>query len=206
MRNKAWDQCPGPATHVVWLGDFNTHHPMWDKDRNLHLFTQANLDKAQLVIDAMANYDLQMLLPKDIPTLCTMASWNYTCLDNVPESSSLHELVIEWQTISEECPPRMDHMPIITTLKMSPGRQVAVPKPNFKLTNWPNLRKELTKKLVNIDPQKKVWSECEFYSRFNALTAAITDTNWSGSPEDKPITIHQMLVVKRTLTEMHGST
>jgi len=56
------------------MGDFNTHHPMWDENRNLHLFTRTNLNKAQVVIDAMANYDLQMLLPKDIPTLCTMAS------------------------------------------------------------------------------------------------------------------------------------
>src|SRR5882724_6057656 len=32
------------AEHIIWLGDFNRHHPMWDEDCNVHLFTRANLD------------------------------------------------------------------------------------------------------------------------------------------------------------------
>jgi len=82
-------------TCILWLGDFNTHHPIWDENRNSHLFMHANLNKAQVVIDAMANYNLQMLLPKDIPTLCAMASQNFTHLDNVLASSSLQELITE---------------------------------------------------------------------------------------------------------------
>jgi len=29
----------GAADHIFWCGDFNQHHPLWDEDRNKHLFT-----------------------------------------------------------------------------------------------------------------------------------------------------------------------
>ena len=40
---------------MIWLGDFNRQHPMWDEDRNSHLFMQALLNKAQVIIDAIVN-------------------------------------------------------------------------------------------------------------------------------------------------------
>lgn len=51
---------------TVWLGDFNRHHPMWDKERNAHLFTRENLDRAQKLLDLLTMYDMRMALPKDI--------------------------------------------------------------------------------------------------------------------------------------------
>ena len=102
------------------------------REQDSHLFTWTSLNKAQVVIDAMANYDLQMLFPKNIPTLCTMATSNFTWPDNILGSSSLKEHVLV-QDHPEEHPPRMDPIPIIITLKMSPGRQEIL-KPNF---NWP---------------------------------------------------------------------
>jgi len=71
-----------------------------------------------------------------------MASWNFTHLDNVLASS----------LPTRECPPKTDHMPITTTIEMSPGRQATMPKPNFKATNWPYFLKELTKSLPNYAP------------------------------------------------------
>src|SRR5882724_6159081 len=136
MRKKAHEQSPRHLTHVIWMGDFNRHHPMWDKSRNAHLFTQANLDKARIIIDVMANYDLQMILPKNVLTLCSMATKNFTQPDNILVSSSLREHMIECKMIPEEQPARTDHMPIITTLDTSPGRQEEMPKHNFKATDW----------------------------------------------------------------------
>ena len=78
MSRKAHDQNPRYQTHVIWLGDFNRHHIMWDKSRNSHLFMRSNLDKAQIIINVMAKYDLQMILPKNVLTLCAMATRNYT--------------------------------------------------------------------------------------------------------------------------------
>ena len=49
MRNMARADNSRLPHHIVWMGDFNTHHLMWDEERNSHLFTRANLDKAQVI-------------------------------------------------------------------------------------------------------------------------------------------------------------
>ena len=67
----------------VWLGDFNRHHPLWDEERNSHLFTESNLRLAQTLLDAVQEWELQMILPKDIPTLQAFGTGNYTRPDNV---------------------------------------------------------------------------------------------------------------------------
>ena len=33
--------------NFIWLGDFNRHHPLWDKERNAYLFTKVALVKLQ---------------------------------------------------------------------------------------------------------------------------------------------------------------
>src|SRR5882724_3640458 len=105
-----------------------------------------------------------------------MATGNFTCPDNVLTSSSLSELVLECKTAPEECPPQTDHIPIITTLAMNPGRHKETPKPNFNSTDWPTFQKELSTKLESTDTRHEITNESEFYSRLNTLMLAITDT------------------------------
>ena len=52
---------------MIWLGNFNRHHPLWDEERNAHLFTANNLDAAQTLLDLLADHNMIMALPKDIP-------------------------------------------------------------------------------------------------------------------------------------------
>jgi len=56
---------------------------MWDESRNAHLFTRGILEKAQFLIDAIAEFDLQMTLLAGIPTLCALATGNDTWPDNI---------------------------------------------------------------------------------------------------------------------------
>src|SRR5882724_11095775 len=58
--------------HIIWLGDFNRHHPMWDEGCNAHLFTRAKLYKAQHLIDVIMELELYMTLPKDLMMLRAM--------------------------------------------------------------------------------------------------------------------------------------
>jgi len=43
------------AGRDIWLGDFNWHHPMWDNNTNIGLFTRANLDAAEELIELVAS-------------------------------------------------------------------------------------------------------------------------------------------------------
>ena len=84
--------------------------------------------------------------------------------------------MLECKTTPEEQPARTDHMPIITTLDVNPGRQTVSPKPNFKAANWDKVRKDLAKRLENLNTVDNIHNEDEFYNRLIALTQGITET------------------------------
>ncbi|KAJ7347815.1 hypothetical protein DFH08DRAFT_936603 [Mycena albidolilacea] len=60
----------------IWAGDFNRHHPLWDKLCNQHLFTSKNLDLAQPLLDLLARYGMAMALP--------FLELEHTLLEHVP--------------------------------------------------------------------------------------------------------------------------
>src|ERR1700684_621528 len=53
-----------PNHHMIWAGYFNRHHPLWDSDFDIHLFTPHALRQAANLIELIATYDLNMALPK----------------------------------------------------------------------------------------------------------------------------------------------
>ena len=46
----------GKESLFTWLGDFNRHHPLWDEERNHHLFTPANTQRAQTLLNRLAEF------------------------------------------------------------------------------------------------------------------------------------------------------
>jgi len=96
----------GHAEQIVWLGNFNLHHPLWDEECNGHLFMRANLEKSQVLIDTLAEFDLQMVLPKDIPMLQALSTGNHTRPDNMFISSLIAGRVIRCSTLPDKRPIR----------------------------------------------------------------------------------------------------
>lgn len=71
--------CAQEGEHeLVWLGDFNWHHPRWDSPRNEHLFTRQNLTRADFLIRHLAELGLEMALPPKLPTLEATCTKNLT--------------------------------------------------------------------------------------------------------------------------------
>src|SRR5882724_9666939 len=115
---KLWSRvCMGggatASEHTIWLSDFNLHHPLWDKERNSHLFTRLNLEKSQVLIDAVADFDMQMTLPKDILTLWALATRNYTWPDtfSCPLAHQHPHMLLHalWRTASKNRPHPHSH-------------------------------------------------------------------------------------------------
>ena len=69
---------PEEQDHMMWLGDFNRHHPFWDEERNDHLFMTATLASSQKILDLLADYSMTQTLPKDTPTLQASSTGNWT--------------------------------------------------------------------------------------------------------------------------------
>ncbi|KAF8835617.1 DNase I-like protein, partial [Paxillus ammoniavirescens] len=85
--------------YILWLSDFNRHHPLWEEERNAHLLTNQYLADAQPLIELLVDYGMAMALPKDMPTLEALATKNWTRPDNVFCSTNATESVGNQPTI-----------------------------------------------------------------------------------------------------------
>ena len=174
------------SIHDIWLGDFNRHHPLWDEERNSHLFTRANLDAAEEILELMAEFGMEMILPKDIPTLRALNTQNLTRPDNVFCSADLVELVVSCNTSPGDMPPCTDHFPIRTTFDLGLSGAAHAPKRNFRATNWVEFVTTLEAKLALIPAPTRLTSEGAFREALANLTNAIQEAISERVPLSRP--------------------
>ena len=101
---------------ILWCGDFNRHHAMWDKERNHHLFTASASSTTDELIAHLAEFHLTVTLPTGLPTLQAMCTKNWMHVDNVFMSEDLAELQICCNTAPGLRGPGTDHIPIHTII------------------------------------------------------------------------------------------
>ncbi|KEP45734.1 putative reverse transcriptase from transposon X-element protein [Rhizoctonia solani 123E] len=169
--------------HAIVLGDFNRHHPDWDEARNAHLFTSAALNLAQPLLDLINDNTLSMALPRDIPTLQSTSTKNYTRPDNVFLSTALTESLISCNSAPASRPPCTDHFPIATTLDISPTEAPRITKRNFKKTDWTEFRRVLKEGLGNLPGLRRIGSQEEIDSRVGNMMEAIYEAVRASTPD-----------------------
>jgi hypothetical protein len=86
---------PSPLDNMLWLGDFNRHHPLWESVDNHHL--NSSEDDLQLLLDLVRDHDVAMALPSGIPTY-ESAIHSWTRPDNVWLSHQALNLLISCNT------------------------------------------------------------------------------------------------------------
>ncbi|KAG1722077.1 Endonuclease/exonuclease/phosphatase [Suillus paluster] len=122
----------GAATeNIIWMGDFNHHHPMWEPISNNHLFTAANLDAAGVLINLLALYDLVQVLPPGLTTLEASNTKNLTRPDNVFFTAGLEQVFTACKVEYQLRPVVTDHFPIISSLDLQPERIPTNPRLNY---------------------------------------------------------------------------
>ena len=173
-------------SYSIWCGDFNRHHPLWDEEWNHHLFTAAALREADKLLMLLADYGMEMALPKGIPTLEAMASKNWTRLDNVFCSDNLGEKVMRCTTDPRLRGPGTDHVPILTTLELSIDRVESVPSYNFWAVEWDKFRTELGIRLGALSEPVQLHSEGEYESAVSGLTRVLQETIQAVVPQSRP--------------------
>ena len=162
------------TTFSILIGDFNRHHPMWDEERNHHLFTTVNLNASQTLINLLADYDLSMILPPRIPTLEALNSGNFTRVDNVFASSDLIPLFDVCNTVPEWRPPLTDHLPIYSVLDFEMERVRETKKWNWKNVDWEEFREALQEELIHLGAPRNITSVAEFDRALALLNQAVT--------------------------------
>ena len=137
----------GDDTHMLWAGDFNRHHPLWDDDKDVHLFTRQALRDAEGIINLIADHHMEMLLPKGIPTLQHMRTKKYSRPDNVFCSSTLQPYVTKCEVEAQSRPTSTDHFPIVTHIDLPQSQIPPDPSYNFKMADWEEFKQVLITKL-----------------------------------------------------------
>jgi len=160
-------------TSIILTGDFNRHHPLWDEPRNEHLFTEARLSDAQVLIDLIATHDLHMALPPGIPTHELLTTKNYSRLDHVFVSGSLTQHVLKCTASPTNRIVATDHFPILTELELKCTQSPSYIGRNFKGTDWEEVWCALERKTTNL-PTSIIRTVEELNSRVENLTSAIT--------------------------------
>ncbi|PPR08172.1 hypothetical protein CVT24_012139 [Panaeolus cyanescens] len=151
-RSGAWRRGGrGVSEGMIWAGDFNRHHPLWDEERNHHLFTTSNLKAAQKLLDLTAAYNMIMMLPKDMATLEASSTKNRTRVDNVFCSAEIVDRMWTCTTREEERVTRTDHFPVETAIGVRYEQAKIQRHPNFRRTDWEQFRDKLTTKLNTIE-------------------------------------------------------
>ena len=132
---------------MLWCGDFNQHHPLWDRDEDTHLFTPDALRKAEPLIEMLADYDMEMILKKGVPTLQHMRSKRYSRPDNIFCSSFITNSVLKCSVDAEA---KTNHFPIVTLLELPQERIVPKPTYDFRMADWEDILENLHIRLMDI--------------------------------------------------------
>src|SRR5271155_444617 len=139
----------GKDTGDIWLGDFNRHNPWWEDPSNSCLFTNRNLEEAQILIDLLSDYNMDLALPQYTLTIINSRGGN-TRPDDVFISEDISNWIVKCEVLTDR-PPKADHFPIVTHLDFPLQKPVKDKPWNFRATDWNRFHKELEEALRN-DP------------------------------------------------------
>ncbi|CDO74895.1 hypothetical protein BN946_scf184988.g2 [Trametes cinnabarina] len=173
----------GEAHHHVWLGDFNRHHPAWDSPTNHHLFTTDNLERAEVLIEHLALFDLRQVLPAGIPTLEATRTKNLTRPDNVFASPGLLARMRSCVVERAKRPTKTDHFPICTTFDIPTEAAPMCPRRNFRAVDWEEFDSTLAKCLEAWAFPAHIDSRANFDTTLDHLMADLQATISEHVPE-----------------------
>ncbi|KAJ8468306.1 hypothetical protein ONZ45_g17291 [Pleurotus djamor] len=137
---------------IVWAGDFNRHHELWDNNEDFRLFTAQARRLAQPLVDMLGDFGMEMALEKGAPTLRHKAWKSHIRVDNVFVSEDLADRVLVCETKPGETLPGADHYPIDTIIDLYATLSTERTTKNFRNVDW----KEFSEKLGNSEPRTKL--------------------------------------------------
>jgi hypothetical protein len=161
---------------MMWCGDFNRHHPLWDSDEDNRLFTPRALQDANLLIEMIANEGMAMALPKGESTLKHFVTNLYSRPDNVWCSEEIMHHVVRCEVDAYLQPPCTDHFPIVTILDLPQVRTDPPLARNFRMVDWELFEEGLLANLVTIPPPFELTSEAEVQKAARDLTSVLQRT------------------------------
>lgn len=167
---------PHPTDNMIWAGDFNRHHPMWDDEGDTHLFTRRATREAEELIRLLAEHGMEMTLPQGIPTLQSFRTKKWSRPDNVFCSAPLAASFEKCYTVMNKRTPCTDHMAIVIELDILAATKEEDPTYNFRMVDWDEFRKKLKVRLATIPLPQDITSIEQYTRAIEDLTRIIQET------------------------------
>ena len=162
--------------HLIWLGDFNRHHPYWDKPEDNRLFTKEAREAAETLLKVIADLGMDTALAKGTPTHCHNVTKKWTRLDQVFITDHSLDAVTICDTLPEERGVNTDHIPIITVIDVELTKAPDRIARNFKDVDWEKFHKTLEEKLSELGIPRHIGSSFSLDRTCNKLTSALQNT------------------------------
>jgi ribonuclease HI/exonuclease III len=169
--------------HLIWVGDFNRHHPYWDSPENSDMFTRKVIDQAEILIQVLAETGLEMALPAGTPTHEHSVTKRWSRLDHVFVTEHTLEAIDYCDAHPDEIGVNTDHFPIITKLNLHVATAPRTAIRNFRDVDWKEFREKLSEELAKkgvasfIKTQEALDQEC------TKLTSILQETIAAKVPE-----------------------
>jgi exonuclease III len=162
--------------HLIWLGDFNRHHPYWDNPEDNRLFTKEASDAAEILLKAVADLGMDMALARGTPTHCHHITKKWTHLDQVFTTEHTLGAITVCDTFLEEHGINTDHLPIITEVDLELTKAPVQTARNFRDIDWESFHKTLKEKLEKLEPPTRITTLATFNFKCEKLTHALQET------------------------------
>ena len=174
---------PNNTDSVVWLGDFNHHHLLWEDDANERLFEPT--DFITPLLDLLYKNEMLLALLKGLPTYQT-ATGNWTRPDNIWRCSSPDDPIVRCDVLPAIQPPMADHLLIITELSLPLPQASATPMLDFRQADWAKVNADLAQCLDENSPAARLATVNEFLLKVDDLVRIIYETLEDHLKERKP--------------------
>lgn len=162
--------------HIIWLGDFNRHHPHWDDPSDIRLFTREATRSAEILINLIAEAGLDLALPPQKSTHRHNVTKKWTRLDQVFLSDHSVDALISCDTVRKSPGICTDHLPILTELNMSVAHTPAKTIENFREVDWDKFRAELRTQLSLLGRPRPIEDQASLDEACQKVTEAIQGT------------------------------
>ena len=139
--------------------------PLWDEDRNNHLFTPAALEASGKLLGLIADHGMTQILPKDILTLQSSSTRNWTRPDNTFCTEHTSELLLVCNTVPEKHGPKTDHLPILTMFDMSMPASNGLPTWNYQSVDWEKFNSSLKDSLTELSGHPRILETAEEFQQ-----------------------------------------
>lgn len=162
--------------HLLWLGDFNRHHPYWDRPEDNRLFTTQAHEAAELLLKTIADLGMDLVLTKGTPMHQHYVTKKWTRLDQVFATEHIMEVITICDTLPEERGIKTDHVPIITVIDINMMKAPTQIARNFKDIDWETFRDILKEKTDKLGLPGCIRSQHALNHACEKLTRALQDT------------------------------